>query len=207
MRGKKGNYGNTAMRFRTAAAICLVAYLGTEVLISYNRPLIADRWVSEKIEVRDKGKIYLPDASMEMDVYSKGNLTDPQLNRAGYGVRFQIDGKDNNLGLLMGFPKENYTPHESGIRFRDWGLCEIDGYKSMPGLEGNLYFKMKKCPNFTVYHGMGDDLVFESYNGDRRTRVYFKRKTRLNPLALWITKWNRAEYMRNAGKFMNERPI
>lgn len=197
-----------SIKFSHALLVGAVVYLGTEVLISLNRPLIADRWVSESIVLIEKGKKHEIDASMEMDVFTRGHLTDVQLERNDFGIRFQIDGKDKNVGRLMGYPALSYTPNTDGVRRLYDGLCEVEQFKRLPGNDGGLaVFTEKGCPNFEIHHMVGDRIYYVSYKEDREMRVIFERNSRLNPLARMLTVWNRQSYLDNAEKFIRHEPI
>lgn len=194
--------------FRTAFIIAFLIYLATEVLISFNRPLIADRWVSESIKITENGKHHTADATFEMDLFSKGFLTDIRFAEVGYGVRYQFDGNDKAIGQYMGFPASSYTDNEHGIRLKEDGLCYIRTFRDRPGISGNIaIFTEDGCPNFESRHMMGDKLVFTAVKEGREMQAILKRDSRLNPLALFITKWNRHNYLGNAEEFMRNEPI
>lgn len=197
-----------SIKFSSALILGVSIYLGTEVLIGLNRPLIADRWVSESIKINDNGKRYTPDATFEMDLFSKGWLTDVQFDRHGYAVRYQFDGEDKDIGKFMGFPEAAYTKNKYGARLLNDGLCEINTFRRRPGNNGDItIFSRDDCPAFEARHRVGDGLVYFTRNGNREMEVILKRKSRLNPLARFITNWNRHNYLGNAEEFMRKKPI
>lgn len=186
------------------AAVCLA----TEVFVSLNRPLLADRWVSEKIQVKKDGKRHDVDANMEMDFFSKGFLTDPMFRSGGYAARFQFDGKDKEVGRVFGFPKESYEREEGAIRVLGDGFCDIKTFRRVPGsADETVFYTQKGCPNFFIRHYPFDTVVYSTIKDEVEITVRLKRKTRLNPLALAITVWNRPSYLRNPEEFMKNEPI
>lgn len=197
-----------SVKFSHALLLGAAVYFATEVIISLNRPLIADRWVSESIEIKQNGKRKSVDAVMEMDIFSKGFLTDPQIGRNGYGSRFQFDGEHKDIARVFGFPEKSYSVDNKKERLLNNGFCEIKSFERRAGNWGEaLVVTEKECPNFLIGNIVGDQLVYRTEKNGIEFKVVFDRDTRLNPLALAITRWNRHNYLPNAEKFMRERPI
>lgn len=198
-----------SIRFGTAVAIGALFCLGAEVLINVNRPLIADRWISQSIDIVEKdGKKYSVDATLEMDIFSRGFLTDMQLGYNDFAVRYQFDGEQKIVGKTMGYPELAYTPKEEGkIPSVKDGFCEVTAFRSAEYDGGLIVFTEKGCPNFEVSYMFDDKLQYTAYAGDRELRVTFERNTRLNPLAKMITVWNRNNYLNDPEAFVRNEPI